>query len=168
MFEHIRKRILKPDPQGIEYPKESRALSFSPVRFRYVNGSSFNEESHTVEWIDFPAQEHLGKFAKDELCLDPKDMQHVIIALRYLEYVGQAYGKREKSEVHANDDDKDARSEEQDEASVHDEEDEQGSRDKHEGIPQLRLTILRQCSNTRCSTVSSAPNLPPYDVIEEF
>lgn len=55
--------------------------------FLTLRGNELDENNMTVEWIDISAQEHLEKFAKDELALDLKDMQHGIIALRCLEYI---------------------------------------------------------------------------------
>lgn len=55
--------------------------------FITLRGNELDENSMTVEWIDPSAQDHLEKFAKDELALELKDMQHGIIALRCLEYV---------------------------------------------------------------------------------
>ncbi|KAH7115871.1 ankyrin repeat-containing domain protein [Dendryphion nanum] len=120
MFEHIQKRILKPDSEGIEYTKEIlRCMIFSlhaPTMrelavmadlpkherddlsqikahiircgaFLTLRGDDLDEDSMTVEWIDISAQEHLQTYAKEELGLHLKDMQHGIIALRCMEYV---------------------------------------------------------------------------------
>ncbi|KAJ4374896.1 hypothetical protein N0V83_001974 [Neocucurbitaria cava] len=58
--------------------------------FLTLRGDEWDEASNTVEWIDISAQEHLEEYAKDDLSLDLRDMQHGIIALRSLEYIYHA------------------------------------------------------------------------------
>jgi ankyrin repeat protein len=122
MYEHVRKRVLKPGAEGLDYTKEILRCMIASERaptlrelaliadlpeedqddleaikthiircgaFLTVTGSWFGEDSNTVEWIDMSAPEHLQKYAKDDLALDPKLMkiQHGIIALRCLEHL---------------------------------------------------------------------------------
>jgi ankyrin repeat protein len=119
MYEHIRKRILAPGVEKIEYTKEvlrcrilaRRAPTLRELAlmadlpledrndleklksyiircgaFLTLRGNELDEDNMTVEWIDISAQEHLEKYAKDDLALELKEMQHGIIALRCLSY----------------------------------------------------------------------------------
>ncbi|PVH96489.1 ankyrin [Periconia macrospinosa] len=169
MYEHIRKRVLTPTSEGIEYTKEilrclalaQRAPTLRELAImadlphedetdletlkRYViqcgsfvtlRGADYDEEAMTVEWIDSTARIHLENFAKDELAMDLRKMQHGIIALRCLQYV-YAYtsglveaendGKdaEEDSDTDEEDDDSDSNSEAQGE-------DDSGSTGTHE------------------------------------
>lgn len=127
MYGHIRKRILSPGVEGIEYTKEilrCRMLALRaptlrelammadlPLRdrnsltqlksyiircgaFLTLRGNELDEDSMTVEWIDLSAQEHLENYAKDDLALELKEMQHGIIALRCLNYCYTIMEKR--------------------------------------------------------------------------
>jgi ankyrin repeat protein len=58
--------------------------------FFTLRGSDWDLDNSTVEWIDISAQEHLQKYAKNDLSLDLDDVQHGIIALRSLEYIYDA------------------------------------------------------------------------------
>ncbi|CAO2653999.1 Nn.00g107320.m01.CDS01 [Neocucurbitaria sp. VM-36] len=78
--------------------------------FLTLRGDSWDEANNTVEWIDISAQEHLEKYAKDDLSLDLRDMQHGIIALRSLEYIyyaieQKAAAQRDKEVIGDDDDD---------------------------------------------------------------
>ncbi|MCJ1464534.1 hypothetical protein MMC07_003147 [Pseudocyphellaria aurata] len=116
MFEHIRRRVLSPQSEGIEYTKEIlRSLILarrSPTIFELAlmadlplevhdNGLAIKryitrcgafvtvteDEYETVEWVDVAAKEHLETYAKDQLSLSLNDVQHGIIALRCLDYI---------------------------------------------------------------------------------
>lgn len=69
--------------------------------FVELRGNDYDEDSMTVEWIDISAQEHLEKYARDALALEPdlKEMQHGIIALRCLNYVYWVTEKYEAAEA---------------------------------------------------------------------
>ena len=84
----------------IEVQTDMDALKAYIVRcgaFLVLRGDRWNHDNNTVEWIDISAQEHLEKYAKDDLALDLNDMQHGIIALRSLEYI---YHDIEQREIH--------------------------------------------------------------------
>lgn len=61
--------------------------------FVTLQGEDYDEDAMTVKWIDSTARIHLEKYAKDELAMDLRKMQHGIIALRCLQYV-YAYTSR--------------------------------------------------------------------------
>jgi ankyrin repeat protein len=66
--------------------------------FFTLRGNDWDLDNSTVEWIDISAQEHLRKYAKNDLSLDLDDVQHGIIALRSLEYIYQAIEHQDTSE----------------------------------------------------------------------
>lgn len=66
--------------------------------FFTLRGNDWDLDNSTVEWIDISAQEHLRKYAKNDLSLDLDDVQHGIIALRSLEYIYQAIENQDGSE----------------------------------------------------------------------
>ncbi|CAN9440295.1 unnamed protein product [Alternaria alternata] len=66
--------------------------------FFTLRGNDWDLDNGTVEWIDISAQEHLRKYAKNDLSLDLDDVQHGIIALRSLEYIHQAIENQDTSE----------------------------------------------------------------------
>ncbi|KAL1794340.1 hypothetical protein ACET3X_007761 [Alternaria dauci] len=79
--------------------------------FFTLRGNDWDLDSSTVEWIDISAQEHLRKYAKNDLSLDLDDMQHGIIALRSLEYIYEAIEQQDTPE---HDDDQEEATEEPD------------------------------------------------------
>ncbi|MCJ1264014.1 hypothetical protein MMC22_003885 [Lobaria immixta] len=137
MFEHIRRRVLNPQSESIEYTKEIlRSLILarrSPTIFelavmadlpledrnnelalkRYITRCGAfvtitEDDVETVEWIDVAAKEHLETYAKEQLSLSLNDVQHGIIALRCLDYVrSNAPAQQEQEDDNEQDQDQD-------------------------------------------------------------
>ncbi|KAL6722060.1 hypothetical protein ACLMJK_001165 [Lecanora helva] len=121
MFEFVRRRVLKPQNEGIEYTKEIlrclilamesptlselALLADLPLEVRgdrealrvFIRRcgafiTTFEgDQDDVIEWIDVAAKQHLITYAKDDLSLMLNDVQHGIIALRCLEYVRDAF-----------------------------------------------------------------------------
>ncbi len=128
--------------------------------FVTLRGNELDEDNNTVEWIDVSAQEHLEKFAKDELCLDLRDMQHGIIALRCLEYVREAY-KRENAD-HENNDHEEAAPDPETPTVDHPNDEEYQVID--EPHPEHLWPILQYPSQNWIEHAK----LAPHDIIDEF
>lgn len=150
--------------------------------FLTLRGNELDEDNMTVEWIDISAREHLEKFAKTELALGLKDMQHGIIALRSLEYIYSITERYEAAEATKREQEDEDRDSDAGEEAKPDGGSDGSGEDDDDDEPQIELappTIAGSDTNEEDFDPNEALQYPvqywiehskhaPVDILQEF